>query len=223
MTTEPDLPAIVRAWLRDSDSCLPANPTLLDPVLVRLPTTPQRGRWWSPLPMLAARSGAMRRPRVSLTSFVGVGLIVAIVALGIGFLLSAVPRSGSTGPGAAPVETLRAHEEVQVTLGIYSGRADPAWVLTAEETAVLDRIIAALPTVAGEPPAGGLGYHGFGITRSDGTWTAYLGTLAVPAGDMATYRVDEERLVERYLLDTGRPHLDDEEVAAVLESLASVP
>ena len=264
MTTEPDLSAIVRSWLRESDEALPASPGFLDPVITRLPATPQQRHWWPPLPVSASRRGARHgapvSDRVSLEpgmtrlergsrirwgsltmfSFVRVTVMVAAIALGTGLVLSTAQPGGHTGPGAAPAADVPLGA-AQVVLGIYSGRPDPTWPLTAAESEDLDRIIAALPEVVGAPPTGGLGYHGFTVTGSEGAWTvcasrqphspvfctgsegawtAYLGTVAPSTEGTLAYRSDPERLVEHFLLETGRPYLVEEEIAEVERSLA---
>jgi hypothetical protein len=112
----------------------------------------------------------------------------------------------------------------QVTLGIYSGRPDPVWALTSAEADKLAALIAALPVVQGMPQEGGLGYHGFtvAITAADGsvtTVTAYAKTIA-PAGAAADrFWRDDAGLVERFLLETGRPSLTAAEYAIANQAL----
>ena len=96
-----------------------------------------------------------------------------------------------------------------VALGIYSGRPDPSWVLTEAESAELDRLLGSLPSTVGEPPQGGLGYHGFMLGpadpgQGDRTLVAYRGTIADLGSGSRAYLVDVDRSVERYLLETGR-------------------
>jgi hypothetical protein len=115
---------------------------------------------------------------------------------------------------------------VSVSLGIYSGRPDPSWPLTETQTAELGRLSGSLPSAVGEPPEGGLGYHGFTVvvTTAGGqarTLVAFRGTLAAPGVGRRVYLVDAGRTVERYLLDTGRPFLSATEVDAVDADLAT--
>ena len=65
-----------------------------------------------------------------------------------------------------------------VTLGIYSGRIDPSWTLTLVEASTLDTMLGAPVEVTYTPPVGGLGYHGFTITRPSGPLVAYRGAIA---------------------------------------------
>ena len=112
-----------------------------------------------------------------------------------------------------------AAEQVRVTLGIYSGRPDPEWTLTPEQVAVLDAEMAMLPGASGTPPSGGLGYHGFTVTRPGSTVIVYRGTVAAPGDGDRPYRVDKGHVIERLLLETGRSHLAPAEVAEVEQAL----
>ena len=128
-------------------------------------------------------------------------------------LASPPPRVDPTPPGPA--------DEVRVTLGMYSGRPDPTWTLTGAEAAAVERAIEALPELAGTPPEGGLGYHGFTLTSLGRTITAYLGIVTAGGGGPGVIRSDPERTVERLLLELGRTRLTPEEIAEVERSLAA--
>ena len=82
-----------------------------------------------------------------------------------------------------------------VTLLLFSGRRDPSWELTAgEESALAERLADVLPIV--EPQH--LGYRGF-LVQS-------------PERRVVIYANAE---LERFLLETGRAHLDEAVIAAV--------
>jgi len=119
------------------------------------------------------------------------------------------PNPASSGPtgGVAP------GGHVVVTLGIYSGRPDPAWTLTADEAASVDGVLAALPDGTGTPPVGGLGYHGFTISRSGSVVVAYQGAVAPPGDGPRAVKADPTRSVERCLLETSRSHVTPDEYA----------
>ncbi len=143
----------------------------------------------------------------------GLGLAVSIVVA-----LLALTLAGCSGP------TAQAH--VMVTLGIYSGRPDPSWDLTDAEVSLVIGAISALPVRVGEPPVGGLGYHGFTLVirragLADETVVAFQGTVAPPGVGPRQHRVDEGRTVERLLLDAGRAHLTPAEIAAVTADMAT--
>ena len=92
----------------------------------------------------------------------------------------AVSPAPATSP--APARSIVPGSITNVSLGIYSGRPDPSWALSEAESAELSRLLASLPSTVGEPPQGGLGYHGFVLApadagRADRTLVAYRGTI----------------------------------------------
>ena len=100
--------------------------------------------------------------------------------------------------------------------------------MTEAESAELDRLLGSLPSNVGDPPAGGLGYHGFFLAPADAgqagqTLVAYRGTIADLGSGSRTYLVDVDRVVERFLLDTGRSHLTTLEVNVVETDLTTTP
>lgn len=117
-------------------------------------------------------------------------------------LLSACGPGIPTGsaPDAGPARAV-------VTLGIYSGRPDPTWSLTSVEALTLTNMFASLANVTGTPPVGGLGYHGFTIALPSGTEVAYRGGIAAPGEGPRAVMSDPTRSVERFLLETSKPHV----------------
>ena len=130
----------------------------------------------------------------------------------------ASPRPSGSAAAAGPVV---------VTLGIYSGVPDPAWTLTVDEAAGVDAALAALPDGSGTPPVGGLGYHGFWITRPGSVLVAYLGAVAPPGDGPRAMKADPTRSIERCLLETSRSHVTPDEYAiaevAITSSAAPTP
>lgn len=153
------------------------------------------------------------RPRRAIVS-----ALVGLVLAGCGGPIASTP---SETPDATP-----AASRTTVTLGIFSGRPDPSWVLSEAEAAGLVDLLAELPTAAGvAPPDGGLGYHGFGVAiatlgQADRTIVAFRGTVTDSLAPPAIYRLDPERRVERFLLDTGRAHLPPDVIDAMEADLA---
>jgi hypothetical protein len=109
---------------------------------------------------------------------------------------------------------------VGATLGIYSGRPDPEWMLTTEQARGLSAILAALATGEATPPVGGLGYHGFTIRLPGSTLVAYQGVVAETGSGPRAVRLDPTRSVERFLLESGRPYLTSVEIGEVQRALA---
>ncbi len=120
----------------------------------------------------------------------------------------AIPTAGPTGP-------------VQVTLGLYSGRADPTWKLTDAEAASLDAALAGLSEAIGTPPVGGLGYHGFTLARPAGTVVAFDAAVAPPGDGERAYLADPDRTIERLLVETARAHVSGNELAEVERAISA--
>jgi hypothetical protein len=134
------------------------------------------------------------------------------------------PSSPATG--SLPASMSGAGTQVAVTLGIYSGRPDPTWVLSPAEAAGLAARIGALASKVGVPPQGGLGYHGFSIViaadgQPDQPLVAYRGTVASEGTGKRRFGLDPTRSIERYLLATGASHLAPNETAAVEADLSA--
>ena len=92
---------------------------------------------------------------------------------------------------------------IAVTLLISSGDPDPTWKLTPEqEHEFLQKLAASpVPSVSVGPPGRRAGYAG--IMARDGAgerWVVYRGWIR--GGPNA--RVDDKRVLEQWLLDTGR-------------------
>ncbi len=135
---------------------------------------------------------------------------------GAGSLPTASPPPSAptcSSPAARNPTPSAAAGAVMVTLGIYSGRPDPAWTLTADQAAGVDAALTALPDSTGTPPAGGLGYHGFWITRPGSTVVAFGGAVAAPGDGPRAMKADPTRSIERCLLETSRSHVTPDEYA----------
>lgn len=103
---------------------------------------------------------------------------------------------------------------VEVELDIFSGLPNPTWVLTdAEADSFVNQLAALAPASAAEL-SGNLGYRGFivQVTQETGTQLIHIQTGLVRLSTDATivYVSDEDRKLERWLLNTGKPHLKDE-------------
>jgi hypothetical protein len=122
------------------------------------------------------------------------------------------PAAGSSAPPSR-ARSVTPGGSVVVTLGIYSGRPDPAWTLTVDEAAGMDAALAVLPDGMGTPPVGGLGYHGFTITRPGSTLVAYAGAVAPPGDGTRAMKADPTRSVEVCLLMTSKWHVTPDEYA----------
>jgi hypothetical protein len=109
-------------------------------------------------------------------------------------------------------ESMAVHCEVE--LDIFSGVPNPTWSLPDVEADSFMKRLAALPRTAPRQVAGKLGYRGFIVQCRQGTdaWLVRLqnGIVHISQGVTNTYADDEQRLLERWLLITGKPYLKAE-------------
>jgi len=122
-------------------------------------------------------------------------------------LLMQATCTADTGQTTTPTGTSR------VELDAFSGRPNPAWELSAADTATLTGMIGSLqPSPAVDLPTP-LGYRGFLVTLGEpGSGSvermrAYQGIVEY-RGREARYYVDPEKQVERWLLTTGQTYID---------------
>lgn len=103
---------------------------------------------------------------------------------------------------------------VEVELDIFSGMPNPTWVLTDAEAESFMKQLAALPRTSAGELSGNLGYRGFIVQVTQGTETRLIriqgGTVHTSEGATTIYVNDEDRKLERWLLNTGKPHLKSE-------------
>jgi hypothetical protein len=104
---------------------------------------------------------------------------------------------------------------MQVELDIFSGRPNPRWDLTPAEALKFRKMVTALPSSARRSPlAGGLGYRGL-IVRPPGNkpedfdeLVIYNEVVTARRGDRSKAFVDKGRLLEKWLLSTGKRFLE---------------
>jgi hypothetical protein len=134
----------------------------------------------------------------------------------------------AAGPADASPATWRSSmaAQVEVELDIFSGMPNPTWVLSDAEAASFARRLARLPRASAAEPPGHLGYRGFIVRTTAGARTQEIRIWAggVHASNGATpHASDADRELEQWLLRSGRPHLNDELLAAVERELHAQP
>ena len=143
--------------------------------------------------------------------------VAVVVATMLSMLMTGC-LSGST----STTTTIAKLPLAKIELGLYSGRPDPSWLLSARETASLGKMLAQLHQVPGTPIQGGLGYHGFTIIERNRTLVAFRGEVA-PLGDSQNYHLaDERRTIERFLLQSGLVNLSASEFVFVEHELGMI-
>jgi hypothetical protein len=102
----------------------------------------------------------------------------------------------------------------EVELDIFSGMPNPSWILTKVEANSFVEQLAALPRILARKLLGNLGYRGFIVQCAQGANTQVIriqnGTVHISNGVTNVYAYDEDRALERWLLNTARPHLKNE-------------
>jgi hypothetical protein len=93
---------------------------------------------------------------------------------------------------------------------MFSGRPNPQWDTSAEETAQISALIDGLPDAALEPVTDdGLGYRGFVITWPDGQSATVAGAavLVTPVDRTRCGKADPDRTMESALVHMARKYL----------------
>ena len=100
---------------------------------------------------------------------------------------------------------------VEVELDIFSGMPNPSWVLTAAEADAFEERLAGLPPSASRSLSGQLGYRGFIVQMTSAAATRLVhvqtGTVQISHVAKTAHFSDDARGLERWLLQTGKPHL----------------
>ena len=103
---------------------------------------------------------------------------------------------------------------VEVERDIVSGMPNPAWVLTDVDADSFVKRLAGAPPGPATELSGNLGYRGFIVQLTQGTETQSIhvqaGTVQISKGATKVYVKDVNRELERWLLNTGKPHLKSE-------------
>ncbi|MBP2330521.1 hypothetical protein JOF56_010906 [Kibdelosporangium banguiense] len=121
----------------------------------------------------------------------------------LALLLSACGQT--TGPNSGSAVT-----QARVELDIFSGRPNPEWRLPETDTAQFKEKLAALPVATPGQLANPLGYRGFIVHLGETTVTVQNGLVRTTRAGEMTYHKDPYRVMEQWLLNTGRPFLDEE-------------
>ena len=102
----------------------------------------------------------------------------------------------------------------EVELDIFSGMPNPNWVLTNVEADSFVKQLAALPLTSAGKLSGNLGYRGFIVHCAEGADMQMIhiqnGTVHISRAEVNVYSYDEGRELERWLLNTGKPHLKND-------------
>ena len=102
----------------------------------------------------------------------------------------------------------------EVELDIFSGMPNPTWALTSADADNFVKQLKKLPSTSASELSGNLGYRGFIVQCTKGAETQVIriqtGIVHISKGVTVAYALDENRHLERWLLSTGKPYLNDE-------------
>ncbi len=112
---------------------------------------------------------------------------------------------------------------ILVELDIFSGRPNPTWLLTTAEAESFGRRLAALRRSSPCEISSRLGYRGLIVDVAHGTQARLVrvqsGCVQIVEDDTTAHAHDEERELERWLIETGRPHLMQDVIEIVERGL----
>jgi len=110
-----------------------------------------------------------------------------------------------------------------VELDVYSGMPNPTWTLSDADADRFMAELGALPRTSERTLSGGLGYRGLIVRCGHGDEPDVIhlqaGTVQIASGATFVFARDPARDLERRLLDTGRPYLDEDLLAMIERAL----
>ncbi|MCC6556398.1 MAG: hypothetical protein IT372_25845 [Polyangiaceae bacterium] len=120
---------------------------------------------------------------------------------------------------------------MRVELDIYSGRPNPSWAFDPAQRSELSRRLGELSPAGAAAPAGeALGYRGLVVTGAAGEGidpftriVVWNGVVSCEGAGGSRVLVDPGRALERWLLETGRGHLEPDLFDWIDEMLRSAP
>jgi hypothetical protein len=100
---------------------------------------------------------------------------------------------------------------VEAELDIFSGNPYPVWILSGADGVLFLKKLAMLPRAPAKELHDNLGYRGFTVKVTNETRESLLriqnGTVQLSQNDTNIYYSDQDRHLERWLLNSGKPAL----------------
>ena len=98
---------------------------------------------------------------------------------------------------------------VEVELDIFSGNPNPIWILSDADGVLFLKKLAMLPKASAKELSDNLGYRGFIVKVINETGESPVriqnGTVQLSQNDTNVYYRDQNRDLERWLLNSGKP------------------
>ena len=103
---------------------------------------------------------------------------------------------------------------VEVELDIFSGNPNPTWILSDSEGVFFLKRLAMLPKASAKELSTNLGYRGFIVRVTNGTEKSFVriqnGTVLLSQDDISVFYSDQNRDLERWLLNSSKSFLKSE-------------
>jgi hypothetical protein len=100
---------------------------------------------------------------------------------------------------------------VEVELDIFSGIPNPVWILSEADGDLFLKKLAMLPQDSAKELHDNLGYRGFNVEVTNESGESLIriqnGTVQLSQNDNNVYYSDQNRHLERWLLNSGKPAL----------------
>lgn len=100
---------------------------------------------------------------------------------------------------------------VEVELDIFSGNPNPVWILSEADGVLFLNELAMLPKDSDKELSDNLGYRGFIAKMINGTEESFVriqnGTVQLSQNETNIFYSDQDRHLERWLLNSGKPTL----------------
>ncbi len=100
---------------------------------------------------------------------------------------------------------------VEVELDIFSGNPNPVWILSGADGVLFLKKLAMLPRASARELHDNLGYRGFIVKVTNETGESLVriqnGTVQLSQNGINVYYNDQNRHLERWLLNSGKPTL----------------
>lgn len=148
------------------------------------------------------------------------------VYIAVSALLSALALPGLIASSCSPLPTLSVPSgerngtaegdrgvstRLDIVMDIFSGNPNPAWVLSEADGIVFLNRFTMLPKASAKELSNNLGYRGFIVQMTNGTEKSLIqiqnGTVQLSQGDTNVYYSDQDRDLERLLLNSGKSNL----------------
>ncbi len=154
---------------------------------------------------------------------------VACSVLLLAALASLPACSARSAAGQRPQDGAQEAGGARVELDIFSGRPNPTWELSQEQERELRERIARLPRAQDGSFPNPLGYRGItavlsgpgGVDGGGESIRLFAGSVRHQTPGATIFLNDADRQVERWLAETGAPHLEPGVYQSVLNELGA--